>query len=891
VGRFEREAKAIAALRGKTPHVVQVYDYGWDREAAGYYITMEFVDGESLEGIRRRLGRLAPAVAVAAVIQAARALDVAHKLDLVHRDIKPDNLLLSADGTVKVADFGLVRRVDGSDGMTATGQALGTATFMAPEQAMGDHVDHRADLYSLGATLFALITGRPPHDVGGGAALFEALMHLATTPPPELEIEGDPVDPELNLISKRLLAKRPEERYGSAAEVVEALEAWAPSHGGLGDLSGLAQARELPASVPAAAPDPFADTRERPGTPSPERSAPIDLMIPTGAAGPSGSQGGRSLTSIVALLVALGAPTGIAIWAATDDQTPVGPGPNATVSRTAAPATTTTPPPPPATATAPTGRTTEERVSEYLESVAQHEAKGDWRAAQLALEAALKLDPSDKRIAPIRERLNAAEATAAEAARLRRQFEAYMERARPAQAAASTAAEWRSVLELAKQAAATAPDDAAKQEAAAMHQLAEDQLTWNRARQLDASGERAKAHKAALEAFAGRNAPRELQALRNKLAAALARWEAAQKAAATTTGDTALAKIWETAAVDAPEPADAEAARARAAAARSREEARTAFRDAVAAKRVPPKEGWTVDELRKRLEECETLAAALPGEEQGEARKTLQPLRRLQALHAALDRADGFIDDVQGDDARALLEPFLATEFADHAGALQRWKRAIEIEGRMSIDLGKGVNLVLIRILGPKGDEQFWMGRTEVTQGQWVRLEPHNPSEHAGYKDAEIKPVSSVTWGEASNWCKKLNTSLSPLQRRFWRAELPTRRRWQHAARGGIPAADYAESVHGRSPGRFAWHLGNSGRKIQPVGTRDPNRFGLHDMLGNVREFCSDPFQGGDAPPAHAICGGSILTPANTIRPGLVEHLPDTDRMVSTGFRVMLSER
>jgi serine/threonine protein kinase len=661
VARFEREAKAIAALRGKTSHVVQVYDYGWDREAAGYYITMEFVDGESLEEIRRRMGRLTPAAAVAAVTQAARALAVAHELDLVHRDIKPDNLLLGIDGTVKVADFGLVRRADGSDGMTATGQALGTAAYMAPEQAMGDHVDHRADIYSLGATLFALITGRPPHDVGGGGpALFEALMHLATTPPPELEIEGDPVDPELNAISKRLMAKRPEERYSSAAEVVEALEGWAAAHGGGGGgstLAGLAQPRGFPTQVPPAPADPFADTRERPGTPSPDQPAPIDLMIPTGAAGPSGSQGGRSVTSIVALLVALGAPTGIAIWAASDEQAPVGPNPNAAVSRTATPPGTAAPPPP-ATAVSPPGPSLEEQVSANLKKVAKLMDEGDLPTAKAVLEATYKIDPHDPRLDPVRKRLKEAEAAAAETARLRKAFDSFMVPARAEQAKATTANHWRAVLKLAQKAEGTAPDEASRKDAATLKQLAGDHLTWDTARKLEKIGKRAEALKAAREAFAGGNAPRELQALRNRLAAALARWEAAQKAAATTTGDTALANLWETAAVDAPAPADAEAARARAAAARSREEARTAFRDALVAQSVPPKEGWTVDELRKRIEACEALAAALPEQEQEEARNKVQPLRRLVALHVALDRAEGFIKDGQGaDPGRGVRQP------------------------------------------------------------------------------------------------------------------------------------------------------------------------------------------------------------------------------------------
>jgi formylglycine-generating enzyme required for sulfatase activity len=184
------------------------------------------------------------------------------------------------------------------------------------------------------------------------------------------------------------------------------------------------------------------------------------------------------------------------------------------------------------------------------------------------------------------------------------------------------------------------------------------------------------------------------------------------------------------------------------------------------------------------------------------------------------------------------------------------------------------------------------MGRTEVTQGQWTRLEPKNPSLlGAKYKDAEVRPVENLTWNEANDWCKKLNSVLSPLQRRFWRAELPTAVRWQHAARGGIPASNDPRGLNNKPPGTFAWFAGNSANKPWPVAELTPNAWGLYDVLGNVWELCSDRTTSPTGEPARVTCGGSFLSTANQVSAGDLSFLRDGKRASTTGFRVMLSER
>src|SRR5918996_315647 len=155
--RFRREARAVARL--SHPHVVTVIDAGEDEGHP--YIVFEYVEGETLKDRIKRVGALPVPEAVAYAIEIGRALSCAHANLLVHRDVKPQNVLIDPEGRAKVTDFGIARSLE-AEGLTATGRVLGTTHYVAPEQAMGREVDARSDIYSLGVVLWEMLVGEPP---------------------------------------------------------------------------------------------------------------------------------------------------------------------------------------------------------------------------------------------------------------------------------------------------------------------------------------------------------------------------------------------------------------------------------------------------------------------------------------------------------------------------------------------------------------------------------------------------------------------------------------------------------------------------------------------------------------------------------------------------------
>ena len=215
--RFLQEARAAASLIH--PNIVQVYDVG--KIDSIHYIAQEYVPGSNLHAYIQRRGALPLAESISILWQTTAALQKAASIGLVHRDIKPDNLLLTPDGEVKVADFGLARARGQSQNLTAVGVALGTPLYMSPEQIQGLAVDSRSDLYSLGATAYHMLSGRPPFSGETNIAL--AMQHVQAAPAPLKQIRPDLPDSLVSVIHK-LLSKTPEERYATASELSRALK-------------------------------------------------------------------------------------------------------------------------------------------------------------------------------------------------------------------------------------------------------------------------------------------------------------------------------------------------------------------------------------------------------------------------------------------------------------------------------------------------------------------------------------------------------------------------------------------------------------------------------------------------------------------------------------------
>jgi beta-lactam-binding protein with PASTA domain len=217
VERFKREAQSAAAL--SHPNIVSIFDRG-ESEDGTYYIAMEYLPGGTLKDRITKRGALPAHTAAAVALQMAEALRAAHERDVIHRDIKPHNILVTGSGDVKVTDFGIARAAASST-MTRTGHILGTAHYISPEQAMGEPVGPASDLYSLGVVLYEMLTGELPFDADTplGIAMKHVNGHLR--PPQEL----NPSVPDgINAITLRLLAKNPEDRYASDSELIEDLE-------------------------------------------------------------------------------------------------------------------------------------------------------------------------------------------------------------------------------------------------------------------------------------------------------------------------------------------------------------------------------------------------------------------------------------------------------------------------------------------------------------------------------------------------------------------------------------------------------------------------------------------------------------------------------------------
>jgi serine/threonine protein kinase len=287
VERFQREVRAVARL--DHPNVVAAYDAG---EADGrHYLAMQYVDGPNLKVLVRDRGPLPPGPALDYFLQAALGLEYAHAAGVVHRDVKPSNLLVDRKGLVKVLDLGLARLEDDlraerpSDAppgrLTVRDQMLGTADYMSPEQANDTRVaDARSDIYSLGCTLYYLLTGKPPYP---GDTVAQTLLAHHQSPIPSLRAVRNDVPEQVDAIFARMLAKQPHERYQSLSEVLAALEAT-----GAASINPLAARASRPlAGWPApASPGPPAETAP-PVAPAPAAPPAPAVQVLPGSTGPA----------------------------------------------------------------------------------------------------------------------------------------------------------------------------------------------------------------------------------------------------------------------------------------------------------------------------------------------------------------------------------------------------------------------------------------------------------------------------------------------------------------------------------------------------------------------------------------------------------------------------
>lgn len=211
VERFRREARSAALLNH--PNIVSVYDFGEDPQ--GYYIVMEYVAGQTLSEVIAAQAPMAPAQAISVAVDVAAGLAAAHREGIVHRDVKPANVLMAA-GVTKVTDFGIARAVDTSEGLTVPGMVIGTTSYLSPEQAQGLAVDHRSDLYALGMVLYKMLTGVLPFTGDNPVAVAYKQQHMRPAPPSAV---NPAVPPALDAVVAKALSVNPADRQETAQEL------------------------------------------------------------------------------------------------------------------------------------------------------------------------------------------------------------------------------------------------------------------------------------------------------------------------------------------------------------------------------------------------------------------------------------------------------------------------------------------------------------------------------------------------------------------------------------------------------------------------------------------------------------------------------------------------
>jgi serine/threonine protein kinase len=300
VSRFQREAQAAARL--VHPNIVQVFDSGRDEHTEQYFIVMEYIEGSSCAEILRDHGWMEVDDALAIIEQACDGLDYAHRHGVVHRDVKPGNLLRAREGEVKLADFGIAKATEQSS-ITQVGSVLGTAAYLAPEQARGEEAGPSADLYALGVVTYQLISGRLPYEA---TSLTELALKQQSEPPPTLDTIVASVNPELADAVAVALALDPRDRYLTARDMRRGLASGAkgvapkPQRSATARVAPPTSATTVLAAGRSATPPPGAVAVRRP------RPGPARTVAPAAhSAQPRGSSASAPKRRLLLALVAL----------------------------------------------------------------------------------------------------------------------------------------------------------------------------------------------------------------------------------------------------------------------------------------------------------------------------------------------------------------------------------------------------------------------------------------------------------------------------------------------------------------------------------------------------------------------------------------------------------
>jgi serine/threonine-protein kinase len=274
VERFRREA--LAAARVSHPNLVAVFDAGSEEDL--HYIVMEHVPGETLADVLRHDGPIPSTRATRIASSVGDALGVAHAAGIVHRDVKPANVMLTPDGRVKLMDLGIARGIEG-ESITRASSILGTAGYVSPEQARGERVDHRSDIYSLGCVLYEMLTGRQPFEADNPVAVAFKHVHEAPLPPTSLEAS---IPPALEAVVLRAMEKDPASRFPSVADMTTALNDETALVAPIEDTRPLpsGEATTPSSAIGAATPPPTEPLRRRTDRPPPRRrTVPVLLLL------------------------------------------------------------------------------------------------------------------------------------------------------------------------------------------------------------------------------------------------------------------------------------------------------------------------------------------------------------------------------------------------------------------------------------------------------------------------------------------------------------------------------------------------------------------------------------------------------------------------------------